>query len=161
MTCRHCENKATVVAKEWVGGSLRDVEVCEACARSRGLKLSQKPAANPVDVMVDKLIVANVGELAGELAALTCPYCSLKYMEYRSTGRFGCPYDYIVFSKGILTHLTRTQGASRHVGKVARQRPASFEKLRLRTLLRDAISREDYEAAAQLRDKLRLKDADE
>ena len=161
MTCRHCEKDATVVAKEMVGGYLRDVEVCEECARGRGLTLSSKPGASPIDLMVEKMIVANVGELAGELANLRCPVCSMKFMEYRSTGRLGCPYDYIVFSKGILTQLTRTQGASRHVGKVARQRPASFEKLRLRTLLRDAIAREDYEAAARFRDQLRLKDADE
>jgi protein arginine kinase activator len=46
------------------------------------------------------------------------------------------------------------------VGKVARRRPDATERLRLRTQLREAIAREDYELAARLRDQLRLKDAD-
>jgi protein arginine kinase activator len=105
------------------------------------------------------LIVANVGELVGELAELACPDCGLKFMEFRATGRLGCPQDYWVFSKGLLSLLQRYHGATRHVGKTARRAKGAAERLRLRTRLRDAISREDYEEAARLRDALRPKDS--
>jgi protein arginine kinase activator len=55
--------------------------------------------------------------------------------------------------------LLRYHGATRHVGKVARRHEAANHRLRLRTRLRAAIAREDYEEAARLRDRLRLKDS--
>ena len=54
--------------------------------------------------------------------------------------------------------LQRYHGATRHVGKVARRREGAGQRLRLRTRLREAIAREDYEEAARLRDLLRPKD---
>jgi protein arginine kinase activator len=44
------------------------------------------------------------------------------------------------------------------VGKVARRHEGAGHRLRLRTQLREAIAREDYEEAARLRDLLRPKD---
>ena len=38
------------------------------------------------------------------------------------------------------------------------KRPGAIQRLRLRSRLREAIAREDYEEAARLRDQLRLKD---
>jgi protein arginine kinase activator len=54
--------------------------------------------------------------------------------------------------------LQRVHGATRHVGKGARPRPGTKERLRLRSQLREAVAREDYEAAARIRDQLRPKD---
>ena len=81
--------------------------------------------------------MAHVGELVGELADLTCPDCGLKFMEFRARGRLGCPNDYRVFARGLLPLLGHAHGATRHVGKVARRRPAASDRLRLRTRLRD------------------------
>jgi protein arginine kinase activator len=79
-------------------------------------------------------------------------------MEYRAGGRLGCPQDYRVFSAGLLPLLQRYHGATRHVGKAARRAEGAEHRLRLRTRLREAIAREDYEEAARLRDQLRPKD---
>jgi protein arginine kinase activator len=108
--------------------------------------------------VVQTLIVANVGELVGELAEMSCPDCGIKFMEFRAGGRLGCPQDYWVFSKGLLSLLQRYHGTTRHVGKTARRREGAMERLRLRTRLREAIAREEYEEAARLRDLLRQKD---
>jgi protein arginine kinase activator len=161
MTCQRCQDEASVHLTETVDGRRREVHLCAACARQSGVLPSEKPPELPLDAVVQSLIVANVGELVGELAGLTCPVCGLKFMEYRAGGRLGCPNDYTVFSRGLLPLLSRAHEATRHVGKVARQRPAAADRLRLRTRLRDAVAREDYEEAARLRDQLRLKDADE
>jgi protein arginine kinase activator len=79
-------------------------------------------------------------------------------MEFRAGGRLGCPQDYWVFSKGLMSLLQRYHGATRHVGKVAKRHEGAKERLRLRTRLREAIAREAYEEAARLRDLLRLED---
>ena len=117
------------------------------------------PPSLPLDAVVQSLIVANVGELVGALAELSCPDCGIKFMEFRAGGRLGCPQDYAVFSKGLLSLLQRYHGATRHVGKRARRREGASDRLRLRTKLREAISREDYEEAARLRDLLRPRES--
>jgi protein arginine kinase activator len=164
MTCQHCQDEATVHLTETVEGRRRELHLCLACAREAGLALPEEPPALALDAVIQGLIVANVGELAGELAGLTCPDCGLKFMEFRARGRLGCPHDYRVFARGLLPLLGRAHGATRHVGKVARRRPTATatagDRLRLRARLRDAIAREDYELAARLRDQLRHKDAD-
>ena len=161
MTCQRCQDQATVHLTETVDGRRREVHLCADCAREAGVVPAGPPAAPPgFDAVVQGLIVAHVGELVGELAGLTCPDCGLKFMEYRAGGRLGCPNDYLVFARGLLPLVQRAHGATRHVGKAARSRPAAADRLRLRARLRNAIAREDYEEAARLRDLLRLKDAD-
>ena len=161
MTCQRCQDEASVHLTETVDGRRREVHLCAACARKAGVLPAEAPPPAPaLDAVVQDLIVAHVGELVGELAGLTCPDCGLKFMEYRAGGRLGCPNDYLVFARGLLPLLNRAHGATRHVGKVARPRPAAAARLRLRTRLRDSVAREDYEEAARLRDQLRLKDAD-
>jgi len=160
MTCQRCQDEATVHLTEPVDGRRRELHLCLACAREAGVALPDAPPTLALDAVIQSLIVTNVGELVGELASLTCPDCGLKFMEFRAWGRLGCPHDYRVFARGLLPLLSRAHGATRHVGKVAKRRPADSDRLRLRTKLRDAIAREDYELAARLRDQLRHKDAD-
>ena len=61
------------------------------------------------------------GQLTDELARLTCPACGIKYMEFRSEGRLGCPHDYQVFRTGLEPLLNKIHRADRHVGKRPRR----------------------------------------
>jgi len=160
VTCQKCPEEATVHLTETVGGRRRELHLCPACAREAGVALPEAPPVLALDAVVQSLIVTHVGELVGELARSTCPDCGLKFMEFRARGRLGCPNDYRVFAKGLLPLLGHAHGATRHVGKAPRPRADAGDRLRIRTRLRDAIAREDYEEAARLRDLLRLKDAD-
>jgi protein arginine kinase activator len=161
MICQSCEGEASIHLTEMIDGRRRDVHLCAACAREAGVNLPEAPPELALDAVVQSLIVTHVGELVSELADLSCPDCGIKFMEFRAQGRLGCPNDYGVFARGLLPLVQRTHGATRHVGKVARGRPAARQRLRLRTQLRHSIAREDYERAAQLRDQLRVKGGDE
>jgi protein arginine kinase activator len=158
MMCQRCHNEASVHLTEPHKGKQRELHLCQACARKAGVAVPDAPPDLSLDAVVQSLIVANVGELVGELALAVCPDCGIKFMEFRAGGRLGCPQDYQVFSAGLVPLLERFHGASRHVGKVARRRSGAGLRLRLRTQLKSAIAREDYEEAARLRDQLRLKD---
>ena len=158
MICQRCKNNASVHLTQRVGESRQELHLCLACAKKAGLAVPEKPPDLALDAVVQSLIVAHVGELVGELADLSCPDCGIKYMEFRAGGRLGCPQDYRVFSRGLLPVLQRVHGATRHVGKAARQRPGAINRLRLRSQLREAILHENYEEAARIRDELRLKD---
>jgi protein arginine kinase activator len=161
MMCQRCQEEASIHLTETIEGRRRELHLCAPCARKAGVELPEAPPALGLDAVVQGLIVAHVGELVGELASLTCPDCGLKFMEFRARGRLGCPNDYSVFARGLLPLIQRAHGATRHVGKRARRRPPAGHRLRLRTQLKAAIAREDYEQAARLRDQLRPKDGTE
>lgn len=158
MTCQRCQDEAVVHLTELVDGRRRERHLCAACAREAGLVLPDAPADLGLDGVLEALIKKHVGELVGELAESSCPDCRLRYVDFRTGGRLGCPQDYQVFREGLLPMLQRFHGATRHVGKRARSRPGAALRLRLRSRLRQAVAREDYEEAARLRDQIRPKD---
>jgi len=158
MICQRCQNEASVHLTERVDGERRELHLCVDCAREAGLAPPDSAPDLGLESVVQSLIVQHVGGLVGELAELACPDCGTRYMDYWTDGRLGCPQDYRVFNKGLLPSIQRFQGATRHVGKTARLRPAAVHRLRLRSQLREAVAREDYEEAARLRDQIRLKD---
>jgi protein arginine kinase activator len=82
-------------------------------------------------------------------------------MEFRAEGRLGCPHDYEAFAAGLQPILKRLHEATRHVGKTVRRRRIADARpiLRLRTKLRQAVEREDFEQAARLRDMLKTSTA--
>jgi protein arginine kinase activator len=161
MICQHCDLEATVHLTESVNGKTREVHLCSACARESGVLVSQPPPELGLEAVVQTLIINHVGELVGELAKLRCALCGLKFMEFRTDGRLGCPHDYELFRAGLGPILLRTHGATRHVGKrPARRDAAANQRLMFRAQLRRAIAEEDYEQAARLRDELRRKDTD-
>lgn len=160
MICQRCQNEASVHLTERVDGRRRELHLCVGCARKAGVVLPETPPDLGLDSVVQSLIAKHVGELVGELAELSCPDCGMRYMDFRVGGRLGCPHDYQVFQSGLLPLLQRFHGATRHVGKRARPRPEAAERLRLRSRLREAVALEDYEEAARLRDRIRLKDQD-
>ncbi len=123
--------------------------------------MPESPPNLALDAVVQSLIVTHVGELVGELAELTCPDCGFKFMEFRAGGRLGCPNDYRVFGRGPASPAAAMPTAP--PGMSASGRGGGRTRANgsgLRTRLREAIAREDYEEAARLRDLLRLKDAD-
>ena len=79
--------------------------------------------------------------------------------ELRSQGILGCPNDYDVFGQALASVIERAQdGKTHHIGKapgeVAELDPVRQERLRLQRELHDAVEKEDYERAAELRDRL-------
>src|SRR5436190_8902396 len=155
MKCQHCPNPATVHLTKIVNKQKQELHLCQACAEKHAA-----PAAElSLSAILQSLIGQHVSAVSEELSRLNCPTCGIKYMEFRSDGRLGCPADYEVFRAGLLPILQRIHRATRHAGKVPR-RPDAFtvrearsaaELLDLRQQLRRAVETEDYERAAALR----------
>ena len=158
MKCQFCPNQATVHLTKLIKKQKVEVHLCEACA----LKHQAAPEDLSLSSIIESLIGQHVSPDAEKLARLTCPTCGIKYMEFRSDGRLGCPADYETFRTGLEPILLRIHRATRHVGKVpsrARGAAGAGGLLELRQRLRQAVEREDYERAAQLRDLIRQKEA--
>lgn len=98
---------------------------------------------------------------ADDLAAADkkkCPMCGISFAEFRKGGRLGCPYDYVAFEDDLEPLLVNIHGATNHSGKVPKNLTGSPERqFRLKQLkdeMREAISKEQYEVAGKLRDKI-------
>ena len=158
MICEHCEEAATVHFTDRVGDEQREVHLCAACARKAGLLLPEAAPGLALEQVIKSFIQAHVGEIVGGSSHKACACCGLSYLDFRAQSRLGCAHDAVVFAESLRPTVIRFQGASRHVGKQPRRLagPGFAERaLRLRAELRDAVDREAYERAAQLRDLLR------
>ncbi len=162
MKCQKCEKPATFHITELTdpAGPV-ELHLCEDCAK---LYLSQgsveEPDSSPLVGALGKQI--KVGQTAEELARLdqrACPVCGISFYEFRQAGRLGCPHDYVCFEEELEPLIVSIQGQTKHTGKVPRRGAMRTDQqtdlIRLRREMKDAVEREDYEAASRLRDQIR------
>ena len=156
MICKQCSKKsATVHLTEIVNNAKKEIHLCEECAREQGI--SGKVSFEISDLLSG--LVEPQAAPSAEAQPDRCPTCGISYAEFRSAGRLGCPRDYEVFEPGLLPLLEKIHSGTQHVGKmpkhvgerVARER----EVMALTTELEKAIGSEQYERAAEIRDRIR------
>ena len=91
-----------------------------------------------------------------------CPECGMTLSEFRAKGRFGCPRDYEIFAEHLDPLLERIHDIqpAKHEGRLPESsgREEVVEKQQsladLRKQLDEAVAEENYEKAAELRDKI-------
>ena len=88
-----------------------------------------------------------------------CPHCQITFLEFRNSGRLGCPFDYEVFRDELMPLLENIHDETRHCGKVPHRAPRTSQRqtelIDLRNKLKRAVAAEDYEAAATIRDQIK------
>ena len=52
-----------------------------------------------------------------------CEVCGIKFVDFRNTGRLGCPHDYQEFRDELMPLLENIHGETRHCGKTPRRLP--------------------------------------
>ena len=116
---------------------------------------------------LQKIVLGVVGATVGltgegaagpgeEYAAVRCEGCGITGAELRDRTLLGCPRCYETFGKPLDDLLLRLHGALEHAGRLpggARAVPPDAEELHRK--LQEAIEKEDFQAAAKLRDRLR------
>lgn len=163
MLCERCQGKDAAVRLldvKWSGGApgVQAATLCLACARAAGVGLPHAQGFTAVVQMLSKgLLPAAAGAKSDKAAAgedRACPHCGWTLRDLRQTSRFGCPRDYEVFRELTDDLLERLQGAAQHCD--LREESALD---RVGAEMHAAVAREDYEAAARLRDQLRALEA--
>ncbi len=153
-TCDCCPNPAVVHETVVHSGIQTEVHLCAEHAEQRGYIL---PSATGPALIVGKLL--QQVQSAAARPANACASCGTTMATVRETGLVGCPLCYRHFEDALGAVISRAQaGASVHVGR----HPAHAADLvdraamrnRLARELREAVSREEYERAAKLRDRL-------
>jgi protein arginine kinase activator len=154
MKCQKCPNAATLHITEIISDDhVEELHLCEVCAP----KYLADPQPKASGKGSSSLASDDVEEPVG--IHRDCEMCGIKFVDFRNTGRLGCPHDYQVFRDELLQLLENIHGETRHVGKTPRRLPESrqtqAELLQLRKQLHVAVHQEKYEEAARLRDQIR------
>ena len=166
MLCDECGKNESAVRIVQVGSGGRvERNLCEQCAMNYGKWLLEPLQQNkdvPVNEFLQSVFRTAQGtrpENSGGEEPSICPHCGMEYKDFQKLGRIGCPECYRVFRKQLEPLIRRIHGVNVHAGKTPRQfgrvTARQHEIVELRAKLQEAIAREEYELAAQYRDRLR------
>ena len=153
LKCDRCSTKpATFHITEVVGEEQwEEIHLCEECYHKYEPQQGSGQKADSGH--------SEEGEEATALNQRECPVCGTKFVEFRNSGRLGCPNDYEEFRSELTPLLENIHGEIRHCGKTPRRLPQNrqtqSELIQLRKQLQQAVTREAYEEAASLRDRIR------
>ena len=158
MLCENCrENDAVVNLTTIKDNAVTQQHLCERCAAAKGVETSVSPSKHPLGDFL-QAVQQKAAVTPGDQAA--CHFCGATGRDFRASGRLGCARCYGAFEKSLRELLRRLHGNSRPAGR--RYEPPAVELLErastigvLRDRLRRAIDNEQFELAAELRDRLR------
>jgi len=156
MFCNVCKSKeATVFLTQIVEGKMQKVNLCEPCSKEKGVN-------DPTGFALADLLLGlgAAQEIDKNPAGLRCPSCGFSQTDFKKTGRLGCSTCYDAFAEGLSGMLKNMHRGMIHTGKVPARLAEERERSRaisfLTTSLEEAVTKENFEEAASLRDKIRL-----
>ncbi len=161
--CERCGQRAAQVHfSRVVNGEKSERFLCEDCAREEGAFHFMLGPQFTVQHVLGGLI-GNGPQMANRetqaASEHSCPHCGYTYREFAESGRLGCDRCYEAFQNELNPLILRLHGRVQHRGKLP-QRGAHALSVRreldsLRDRMADAIKREAFEEAAEIRDQIR------
>jgi len=160
MKCEICRaTVATVHLTEISNNMKKEVHLCESCAQEKGVAIHSQVKNLSLPEFFGQLTEAP-SPGTSEQKPERCTICGIDYQEFRATGKFGCASDYSVFRRELDYLLDKVHGATQHRGKMLARRSGESTKNAmiedLKRELRDAVESEEYEQAANIRDRIHM-----
>ncbi len=182
MLCQKCgQRQATVFISQTVGNQTSQAHLCEVCAQEQnraygGINpLNFNPFAALTEFISNFMPWGQANAAEGEPGRvpmpmkegqLQCPQCGYQLSTFHLNGRLGCTHCYESFRETLEPLITGIHGNIRHAEEqheaVSPDVPAVQEPktpkesqiAQLRKKLKEAVQKEKYEEAAQLRDEI-------
>lgn len=164
MICQQCQKRlASVQIVQNVNGKQLEIFLCEICASNNEKVVFKVPFGfgGGLQVNLNDLLpgLINLGPSANQTKELTCNLCGMTFQEFQKTGRIGCGNCYELFHNELTPIIARIHGNVEYRGKLPGERTEFGTELtgvyQLKKELKEAISKEEYEKAAQIRDKIK------
>ena len=164
MKCQKCgANNANTHVKTIINGEFKEYDLCSDCAKKMGY-------TNVFSDMEDEFsnflgsFFGNV--LPARTQATRCEFCGTTYPEIAKTGHVGCAKCYDVFADELYPSIRRIHGNTTHCGKNSKraenakaEKPVEQTKedkiKALKAELDKAVKEQNFEHAAELRDKIK------
>lgn len=161
MLCQNCfKNNAIITVFRIINKDHKKLNLCKPCMKNLGF---DKSVSNLPQIFTG--IVVDILKFKKKESRFTvqhsesghCPDCGCLWSEFESCGLIGCGNCYITFLKQLKEILERIQGTAGYTGK----RPKIADKIDLKKkllflerALLEAVNKEEYEKAAEFRDKI-------
>ncbi len=164
--CSQCGEREGVIDLTHIEGTeVRTLHLCAKCAAEKGIQTPAALADTPLGGLLAALggdPVSPIGAVPDPVVESACPRCGATLQDFRETGRLGCGECYVAFAEPLRELLRRLHGSAHHTGKrylpplSGAPDPVEPDRaLELREQLRRAIDAEEFELAAELRDRLK------
>ncbi len=167
MKCQKCgKNQATTHIKTVTNGEYTQYELCSQCAKEMGYTNIFSDMENEFSSFLGSFFG---NALPARSQATRCESCGSTYNEIAKTGHVGCANCYDIFGEQLMPSIRRMHGNTTHCGKI----PHSIEYTQtdvidaqetvteksdldnLKDQLQQAIKEQNFEKAAELRDKIK------
>jgi protein arginine kinase activator len=161
MQCQRCGSRPAAFHQTViVNGTKQETHLCESCAAQGG-------ATGLPNLSIQQLLASFLGQGANPFSAgapvrqaePTCSHCGLTYSQFAESGLVGCAHCYEELEPHLAPLIKRIHGAEGHQGKAPKRIggvvKAQRELSGARVALQQAISTENFEEAAKLRDRIR------
>lgn len=164
MECQECHNRpATLHLTQFINGQKKEIHVCEVCAAEKGY-FTYPEDANSLQNLLTGLFNFDTPKLQphvlNQINELQCQQCGMTISQFKETGKFGCAACYKTFSSRLDSILRRVHaGNTRHTGKIPKRTGGSLQIKKeienYRKQLQHLIETEQFETAAEVRDKIK------
>jgi protein arginine kinase activator len=161
MSCDQCrEREAVIQLTQIINDQVTTLHLCEKCAAEKGVDSPGAHAKTPLGTLIGAM-GKSPEQAPAPRSSDVCTRCGGTFQDFRETGRLGCPDCYRSFETPLRDLLRRLHGSTHHLGeRYAEREPAAavvdHEQADLREQLRLAVETENFELAAELRDRLRV-----
>ena len=160
MKCQRCSRPATYHITDVEGRKFQEFHLCDDCASKHLAPTPEPDDPFPISKLAKELAMSNQQRPDAEARRQpACPMCGITFAEFRGSGRLGCSHDYEAFRDELMPLLENIHESVSHEGKAPRRAPRATQQLlqlvQLRNELKKAVSAEDYERAAKLRDQIK------
>ncbi|MHC4129658.1 MAG: UvrB/UvrC motif-containing protein [Planctomycetota bacterium] len=161
--CDRCDKPAVVHEVTVKSGVRNEIHLCHEHALEAGVAM---PTHQPINQLLTQFVISQTGKSQSKSKSKArakrkaCPSCGMTFARFRQSGTLGCADCYEAFNEQLAPLIERAQnGATHHRGKTPRRAGASVDRqLLVQQLVKEldqAVAAEQYERAAQLRDRLR------
>ena len=159
MLCQNCgKNEATTHIKQVINGDTAERHLCSECAEHLGYGDAFSGFGFDVAGLFGNFFGDAVHSLGAPRKVVRCPKCGSSFNDIVREGRVGCAECYKVF----YNELKRIHGQIHHSGKIASTaEPVSEEEAKidekeeLKKQMDEAVAAQNFELAAQLRDRIK------
>lgn len=166
--CDECKrNIATVFLTKISGTEVSEVHLCEECAKRMEeesgmvafLNFLPQILAGLQEIQGIPAIDAEAAESVFPAQIVTCEKCNTTFSDFEKLGFLGCAHCYESFGEPLMEMIEGLQGSLEHKGKIPKNASAEAKLrrklLELESNLEKRVAREEYEAAATVRDQIK------
>lgn len=160
MRCQECgEQEAQVHVTKIINGEKKELYLCKECAEKiGGLDFSGHFSFDNLltGLLDDKFTPEQQINLSK--TDLQCEACGLSYKEFSRKGKLGCDQCYNFFQDRLNKVLRKIHSSTEHTGKIPKRAGSRIKKKQkieeLNQQMDKAVEKEEFEKAAELRDKI-------